>query len=256
METSINRSQAAWLDRPVPLIGSLNLEKALYFAFIASAIFTRFFDLGARVMSHDESEHVYFSWLLYQGGGYVHSPITHGPFLFHLNALIFSLFGADDFTARISVALFGVATVAFPYLLRRWLGRTGALVTSFMLLISPSILFHDRYTRDEAYLLVWALLIVWAMLAYWRDRSAKWLYLLAGALAFMVATMEAAFIFAAIFGLFLVAATWLELRGCYRCWLGIIRGHPAVGNVLSIRSDEWHISWKELAGCILKTCGC
>ncbi len=211
METSINRSQVAWFDRPVPLIGSLTLEKALYLVLSALAVFTRFFDLAARVMSHDESEHVYFAWLLYKGGGYVHSPITHGPFLFHLNALIFSLFGADDFTARISVALFGVATVAFPYLLRRWLGRTGALVTSLMLLISPSILFHDRYTRDEAYMLVWALLIVWAILAYWRDRSSKWLYLLAGALACMVATMEAAFIFAAIFGLFLAATTWIEL---------------------------------------------
>src|SRR5512146_1926391 len=138
MNTSTVNIQEARLDQPVPLIGSLTLEKALYFTFIALAIFTRFFDLGARVMSHDESEHVYFSWLLYHGGGYVHSPITHGPFLFHLNALIFSLFGADDFTARISVAIFGVITVAFPYLLRRWLGRTDALIASFMLLISPS----------------------------------------------------------------------------------------------------------------------
>ncbi|HSD82654.1 MAG TPA: flippase activity-associated protein Agl23, partial [Anaerolineae bacterium] len=216
MSTSIAKVQTSWLDRPVPFSGSFTFEKALHLIFIALAIFTRFFDLGARVMSHDESEHVYFSWLLYHGGGYVHSPITHGPFLFHLNALIFSLFGADDFTARISVAVFGVIMVAFPYLLRRWLGRTGALIASFMLLISPSILFHDRYTRDEAYMLVWALVIVGAMLAYWRDRSAKWLYLLAGSFAFMVATMEAAFIFAAIFGMFLVVATWIELRTSLR----------------------------------------
>ena len=148
MNSTIAEERTHWLDRPVLAVWRLDLEKTLYVVFILLAIFTRFWMLGARTMSHDESTHAYYSWNLFKGFGYTHTPLTHGPFLFHINALIYSLFGANDFTARISVALFGVILVALPFFLRRWLGRTGALVTSFMLLISPSILYHARYIRN------------------------------------------------------------------------------------------------------------
>src|SRR5512136_585664 len=158
--TNEQTQQSSWLD--TPLVSALRLdgavlcaEKALYLLFTLAAVFTRFYRLGDRVMSHDESLHTYFSWGLYVGRGFQHTPLMHGPFLFHINALIYSLFGADDFTARISTALFGVALVALPWTLRRWLGRAGALVVSFMVLISPMIWYHARYIRDESYDMVW-----------------------------------------------------------------------------------------------------
>jgi len=73
---------------------------------IVLAILTRFWALGDRGMSHDESLHTFYSWSLYKGGGFSHTPLMHGPFLFHINALIYSLLGANDFTSRISVAIF------------------------------------------------------------------------------------------------------------------------------------------------------
>ena len=210
-----------WLDRPALPILKLDLEKTLYGVFILLAIASRFWLLGERAMSHDESLHTFYSWTLYQGGGYSHTPLTHGPFLFHINALIYSLFGADDFTSRISVALFGVALVALPYTLRRWLGRTGALVTAFMILISPSLWYHARYIRDEAFMLVWIMLVVWGVFSYLHDRATKWLYLIAVAAAFAFISMEAMFIFVAIFGFFLIAATLIELADRADFWRGI-----------------------------------
>ena len=50
------------------------------------AVLTRLVDLGARVMSHDESLHTLYSWNLYAGKGYEHDPLMHGPFLFHITA--------------------------------------------------------------------------------------------------------------------------------------------------------------------------
>lgn len=200
-----------WLDRPLAAIWKPDVEQIIYLIFILAAIFTRFWMLGDRVMSHDESLHVYFSWNLFQGLGFSHTPLMHGPLKFELTAFVYSLFGASDFTARISVAAFGVVLVALPYFMRRWLGRVGALATSFMLLISPSIWYHARYIRDEAYMLVWSMLVVIAIFSYLRTRSNRWLYFLAIIVALMYTTMEAAFIFSAVFGLFLVVMVLIDL---------------------------------------------
>jgi predicted membrane-bound mannosyltransferase/sugar lactone lactonase YvrE len=230
MSTSVpkNEPKTSWLDRAVLSSVNLDVEKTLYLVFIAIAILTRFWALGDRGMSHDESLHVYYSWNLYKGGGFAHTPLMHGPFLFHINALIYSIFGADDFTGRISTAIFGVALVALPYFMRRWLGRTGGLLVSFMLLISPSIWYHGRYIRDEAYMLVWAVLIAWAIFAYLQKRSNKWLYLIAGSLAFGFLSMESTFIVAVIFGLFVAVAALMELSKTKNFWLEIV-GRSVLG---------------------------
>jgi predicted membrane-bound mannosyltransferase/DNA-binding beta-propeller fold protein YncE len=227
-----SKPKSSWLDRAVLSSVNLDVEKTLYLIFIVLAILTRFWALGDRGMSHDESLHTYYSWNLFKGGGFSHTPLMHGPFLFHINALIYSLVGADDFTSRISVAIFGVALVGLPYFLRRWLGRTGGLVTSFLLLISPSIWYHGRYIRDEAYMLVWAVLVMWAMFAYLQKRGNKWLYLIAGSLAFGFLSMESTFILAVIFGLFVTATALIELSKNKDFWIGIV-GRTILGLVVA-----------------------
>ncbi|MCJ7724136.1 MAG: hypothetical protein MUP03_08390 [Anaerolineales bacterium] len=83
----------------------------IFFGIIFLAVISRFYDLGAHVMSHDESLHTYFSWLLYKGQGYQHTPMMHGPLQFHLLALSYFLFGVSDFTSRIPAAIFSIATI-------------------------------------------------------------------------------------------------------------------------------------------------
>src|SRR3970040_8482 len=120
--------RSSWLDSPILNPQKLNWEYAVFALILIVAILTRFYDLGLRVMSHDETSHVYFSWLFEQGNGYSHDPVTHGPFQFHIVALSYFLFGDNDFTARIPVALFSVAAIAFVWLCRRTLGRTGVII--------------------------------------------------------------------------------------------------------------------------------
>jgi len=219
-----NETKTSFLDTPLVTAFKLDVEKGLYILFMLAAIFTRFWRLGDRVMSHDESLHAYFSWGLYMGRGFQHTPLMHGPFLFHINALIYSLLGADDFTARISAALFGVALILLPWTLRRWLGRAGALVTSFLFLISPMILYHARYIRNESYVTVWVMLALWAMFAYLRDRQAKWLYLFVAANVLHFASKEVAFIYTAILGSFLLLLIMVEIiRSRGLGWDGLAR---------------------------------
>lgn len=211
-----SKGTLAWLDRP--LLAALDWEKALYIAFFLIAVVSRFWDLGARVMSHDESLHTYFSYNLAIGKGFSHTPLMHGPFLFHITALSYFLFGDSDFTSRIAPAVFGIVLVILPYFLRRWLGRKGALVASFMLLISPSILYHARYIRQEEFILVWTLLTALCAWRYLTTRNTSWLIGLSVVLAFHASDKSTSFLTAAMFLVFLAPLALIQLYAARRRW--------------------------------------
>lgn len=191
------------LDQPITDFLALTWEKAAYLALIVLAFISRFYDLGARVMSHDESLHTQFSWYLYQGRGFQHTPLMHGPLKFELTALMYWLFGDNDFTARIPTAILGVVAVGLCYYFRKWIGRTGALVAAVIMLISPYQLYYARYIRDEQYVMVWGLLMALLMFNYMEKREVKYLYWLAAVTSLFYATMETSFIYIAIAMVFL-----------------------------------------------------
>lgn len=138
-------SKSTWLDRPIhPALPAITNEILIFALMILLAIATRFYNLGERVMSHDESLHTYFSWLLYRGQGYEHSPMMHGPFQFHLVALSYFLFGVSDFTSRIPAAVFSIATIWMVWYWRRYLGKWGSLIAGFLMVISPYMLYYGR----------------------------------------------------------------------------------------------------------------
>jgi predicted membrane-bound mannosyltransferase/sugar lactone lactonase YvrE len=175
-------------------------EKILYILILIAAIFSRFYILGDRAISHDESIHTKFSWNLYNGQGFQHNPMMHGPLLFEVTAFIYFLFGATDFTSRIYPALTGIVLVMAPLLFRKWLGRRGALATSLLLLLSPSISYYSRYIRHDVSLMLTAVLLLWVILKYLDDGQPRWLYWMAACFSLMHATKEASYIYIAIFG--------------------------------------------------------
>jgi uncharacterized protein (TIGR03663 family) len=205
-------------DRPLADILRLTWEKVAYVVIFAVAVITRFWDLGARAMSHDESLHALYSYYLYNGTGYAHNPMMHGPFLFHANALIYFLFGDSDYTARVVPAIFGVALVMSPLLLKPWLGRLGALFTSIMLLISPAILYHSRYIRDDIYMALWVVLLIAALFHLLRSHRPGWLIFGGAVLMLALTTMENAYIFGYI-GLAYILFTILWERASKRAHL-------------------------------------
>jgi predicted membrane-bound mannosyltransferase/sugar lactone lactonase YvrE len=195
--TSTYGERKSWLDRPLLSVVVLNWETAIFLVLMVAAIFSRFYILGARVMSHDETSHVYFSWLLFQGRGYQHDPITHGPFQFHIVALSYFLFGDNDFSARVPAALFSVATVAFAWYFRRFLGRIGALLAALFFTISPYMLYYGRYVRNESFVALFGVVGLWAILMYLESGAKKYLYILTAAIALHFTSKETAYIYTA-----------------------------------------------------------
>jgi uncharacterized protein (TIGR03663 family) len=191
-----------WLDRKLPTI-KLNWEILLFVLIILVAIVTRFYDLGLRVMSHDESLHAYFSWLYSKGQGYQHTPMMHGPLQFHLLALIFTIFGDNDFIARIPAALASIASIGFIWKYRCYIGRTGALITSGLFVISPYMLYYGRYVRNEAFVVLFGLISLWAVLRYLDTGRTVYLYYSITATALHFTTKETSFIYLAQTLLFL-----------------------------------------------------
>ena len=200
---AIGEPGQSWLERLLSVRVQVSADSLIAAGLLAAAILTRFYDLETRVMSHDESLHTFYSWELEQGRGFQHTPLMHGPLQFHLVAFSYFLFGDSDASARIPAALAGVAAVGLVFVFRKWLGRTGTLVTAAMMLISPYMLYYSRYVRNEAFVVVEALLMFWAIFRYYESRQTRWLYLLAVAMSLHFTTKETSFIYTAQALLFL-----------------------------------------------------
>lgn len=199
--------KSSWLDRPInSVIPKFTLEHVLIILIILAAIVSRFYNIGLRVMSHDEVNHVVPSYDLYQGRGYSHDPVTHGPLQFHLLAASYFLFGDSDTSSRIPAALFSIATIVFVLIaFKRYLGKTGSLIAGFLLLISPYMLFYGRYTRNEAFVAFFGVVMLYTVLRYLENGKSSNLYIFTAVLALHFATKETSFIYTAIMLIFLSA---------------------------------------------------
>lgn len=201
----------SWLDRPLARVLPLNLETLIFALIIILAVVSRFYDLGARVMSHDENTHVYYSWRFMRGEGFAHDPLMHGPLQFHLIASTYFLFGDSDFTARLPHAVFSILTVAFMWYYRRYLGRAGALVGAVLMLISPYMLYYGRYARNEAFVGLFGVVMIWAILRYLETGRNRYMYWLTAVNVLHFTAKETSFIYTAQALIFLAVLLLLRL---------------------------------------------
>ena len=222
----LNSTRRAWnVSRRQPerlrawwrgLSRSDQLELAAYALLVATALGMRLWDLGGRTLHYDEILHAWYSWLWSEGGTYHHTPLMHGPFLFHAAAGSYFLFGSSDAVARLAPALFGAALVGMPFFLRQELGRSGALVAGVLLMASPSMLYFSRFIRNDVYMAVWVLGLVIVMWRYIHRPRLKLLFAWAVLWAFAFSTKEMAYITAVIVGLALMAMALPE----FLRWVG------------------------------------
>ena len=171
----------------------------------------RFWSLDSQALHHDESLHAQFTFYLADGRPYIHNPLMHGPFLFHVGAAGYFLFGDSDFSARMIPALFGVVLVGLPLLLRRQIGWTAVIIAAVLLTFSPTLLYFSRFLRNDIYIAVWTLAMVISIWRYLDVQKPGYLIGLAALMALSFATKEVTFIFVAIVIVFLDLMLAIEL---------------------------------------------
>jgi uncharacterized protein (TIGR03663 family) len=217
-------ARTSWFDKPLAAFPAWRWETIAWVLLVLLAGVLRFYDLGTRGMSHDESLHTMYGYYLFNEGRYEHNPMMHGPFRFHMTALSYFLFGASDFSSRLVPALLGTSLVALMYAFRRWIGRTGALVAAILITVSPSLLFHSRYIRDDIFIATFTTLWALGAFRYLETRRFRWLMLMVLAMGFSFVTMENSFITGAVFGGFIVMlAMWQAIA-----WRSLIVITPAI----------------------------
>lgn len=186
-----------------------------WLALVALSLALHLWQLGERSYHHDESIHAQSAYQLVTSGTYRYDPTYHGPLLYYLTAATFALAGDSDFTARLPIALAGVAMIAVAWALRRPLGARAAWWTGLLATVSPIWLYYGRFLRMD---ILEALTASCAFIAVWRavhGSRRAWVWIgVWTALAF--ATKENAFVTAALVGV--VAVLLLLLAGPRSAW--------------------------------------
>ena len=212
-------------------LARVTVEQLAWAALIVLAGVSRFWDLAYRALMHDESIHTYYPWLLYRGDGYTHDPLSHGPFLFHANALVYFLFGDTDASSRFMPAIAGMLLVFAPWLLRgaHHLGRFGALAAGIFFLVSPALLYYTRFIRHDPYTVVGTIFLLIAIFRFIERPQRRWLILGGAMLGFLYTNHEIVFALAALFAGLLALAL---LAGQLRPLIPIIVGGGILGVIV------------------------
>ncbi|QPV63782.1 TIGR03663 family protein [Halosimplex litoreum] len=118
-------------------------------AVVVAAFAARFYRLGARTAHFDEGRVAY--WVLdYAASGNVrYRPIIHGPFLQHVNEVVFGVLGPTDFAMRAVVA---AVTALFPLsalLFRERLRDTEIVALAAFWAFTPVVLYYSRFMRGD-----------------------------------------------------------------------------------------------------------
>ena len=214
--------------------GVANWEIIAYLSLFVVGGALRLWDLGGQAIHHDESLHALYAWRLYSGEGYMHDPMMHGPFQFHGMALMFFLFGDSDYTARLLPAIFGIALMALPFCFRWKLGAKGAIFTSMLIMISPSLLYYSRFARNDILMAVWALALVVLIWRYIETRSDRSLWAVSAVLALSFATKETAFVNAVVLMVLLIVWQWKNIKQILQGVVAIRDAEPGVKIALMI----------------------
>lgn len=136
----------------------LNLNKAFFLLILLLAFILRFYKLGEVPLSldWDEVSNAYNAYSILKTGKDEYGnflPLTNRsfddykpPIYMYLNVPAISLFGLNEFSARLPSALFGFLTVPFVYLLVKNLFKkeSVALVSMLFIAISP---WHLQFSR-------------------------------------------------------------------------------------------------------------
>jgi uncharacterized protein (TIGR03663 family) len=202
------------------------VETGLWILVAVFALGLRLARLDVAPLSAHEAHEAMLVWQAVTGQGMPEA--DYSPFLFGANALLFALCGASDTLARLWPALFGSALTLTPYLLRRRIGRMGALVAGLSLALSPTALFASRQLDGTVIASLGGMVLLGGLVCFVDTGKHSWLTFSAVGLALAVTASPS------VFGLLLTLGL---------AWLGLAWAWPDGGGTRHLLEGllRWHL---------------
>jgi uncharacterized protein (TIGR03663 family) len=168
---------------------------AALLAITAVGLLARLIGLGARIFHWDEGRVGYWILRYQETGIWEYRPIVHGPFLYHVDALVFDLIGASDFSARLVVALVGGLLPFAAWLFRERLSQVEVVSLGGFLAINPVLLYYSRFMRNDVLVATFMLFALGFFVRALDTDSTRYLYPGAASLGLAFTTKENAIIY-------------------------------------------------------------
>jgi len=113
------------------------------------ALLGRLVFLGGRISHYDEGRVGWWTLHFLDTGQFEYRFIIHGPFVQHVNRVLFDVLGANDFTLRLIVALVGAALPLTALLFREHLRDDEVLGVAAFLAVNPVLVYYSRFFRSS-----------------------------------------------------------------------------------------------------------
>lgn len=213
------------LERPLQVV---TVEHLAWFLIALFALLSRLVTAGARPLTAGEARNALFAYDLAnrtsQAAAIGFRPVWSG-WVRLVQAGIFAVFGAGDFTARLPFLLSGLLLVAMAFALRHYVGRAGAIAIAVMLAISPSVTWFSRMGTDSICAVSLALVTIALFMALMANPTRRRAGALGISAGLMIGAAPTGVVTAAIFVVILAVLGLFEAlttRNAYlraRVWL-------------------------------------
>ncbi|KKQ95789.1 MAG: hypothetical protein UV74_C0013G0394 [Candidatus Woesebacteria bacterium GW2011_GWB1_43_14] len=141
-----------------------------------------------------------------------------GPLYYYLMAPALLIFFLSPVGPAVMVAMFGVATIGFVWLVaREWFPpqsgqiSTGALTAAFLYAIAPTVTIFSRSSWNPNIMPFFALAAIYSIWKVWQDNKYKWLLVLGVSYAFVLQSHYLGLVLVPVLGFFWLL-TFLEAR--------------------------------------------
>ncbi len=151
--------------------------------------------LGSRFAHWDEGRVGYDILRFMATGVWEYRPIVHGPFLPHVNKVLFEWFGPSDFTARLVVALVGAGLPLAAWLYRDHLRDVELVALAFFLAADPILVYYSRFMRNDVLVAAFIFFGVGFLLRLIETDQPRYLYAATTVTALAFTTKENAILY-------------------------------------------------------------
>lgn len=157
------------IEQPASI--SIRAEWLAYLALALVSLVIRVAALGSVPLNDYEAQQALHAWHTVEDDAPGDFVTSQNPLTYSFQVLTFSTLGASAFSARIAVALAGVALSLCPLLFRENLGATRVFIWSLLLTVLTAPVAAARTADGTTFMMLFTVLAIWMIRRFWYSRE-------------------------------------------------------------------------------------